>query len=485
MQMRRPLRGCSCGLGLAVAAAAAVPGPAPATDAATAAVVADPCDRHMLNDLGWLQQYVRVGFFTDYKMQAWWYYKQNETTYAFLWLNSIAYANLEFVKEACPPAAMLALLLRAEERLPVRDADEALLDFAALAASAEPVLRSSWPIAEGLSRLKGLAAPLTLPEEYTVDVIMPYCNEPLDGLLSKRTGYDTEWLATRVPLQHVNLVLYRLVSCEGPAAASEGPTTITGAGSMAAAATRALPPRAAVVVPYFRSVELVAVDASPRAWEAARYLSHLATRYDQLADFTIFLHPDVFEHVNPRTLLNLLQSLRSGTLRASGLGNDAGGVGDWYGYVSLSHHYLLRPSRAQTPHEDCADASLAFHELHEVLFGPSTAPSASPGGIDSSLLGAEPAKVLDGSKGLANFGFYCCSQFMVHRDRVWRRPREWYQRVARSVAWEHCSTSYMELLWHAIFTDGQLHEAKRQERTDLPLFLRIDNFLEGTSDGLV
>eukprot|EP00913_Durusdinium_trenchii_P026243 g24622.t1 len=105
----------------------------------------DPCDgRAALEDLGWLQQslgpngpngrptlvkirgvevllslkrrdrYIEIGFFTDYRNQAWHYYMTNETTYAFLWLNSISYANLDFLREACPEAAKLALLLRAE-----------------------------------------------------------------------------------------------------------------------------------------------------------------------------------------------------------------------------------------------------------------------------------------------------------------------------------------------------------------------------------
>eukprot|EP00435_Cladocopium_sp_Y103_P057122 s1761_g19.t1 len=91
---------------------------------------ADPCDATAaLEDLGWLQQYIKIGFFTDYRNQAWHYYSTNETTYAFLWLNSISYANLDFVREACPEAAQLALLLRAEERLPAREADLPLLDF--------------------------------------------------------------------------------------------------------------------------------------------------------------------------------------------------------------------------------------------------------------------------------------------------------------------------------------------------------------------
>merc|ERR1712023_521994 len=121
------------------------------------------------------------------------------------------------------------------------------------------------------------------------------------------------------------------------------------------------------------------------------------------------------------------------------------------------------------PSDNCTDAELAFSDMWNAVF--------------ERDITSEPFTIQPSSYG--NFGFYCCSQFMVHRKRVHQRPRAWYQRVAESIPWEHCATSYMELLWHAIFNGGQLREEKRQERSDLPLFLRIDNFLETTSEGLV
>ena len=33
-----------------------------------------------------------------------------------------------------------------------------------------------------------------------------YCNEPLDGLLSKKMGYQEDWLLSPVPLRLVNVV---------------------------------------------------------------------------------------------------------------------------------------------------------------------------------------------------------------------------------------------------------------------------------------
>ncbi|CAE7296226.1 unnamed protein product, partial [Symbiodinium pilosum] len=276
--------------------------------------------------------------------------------------------------------------------------------------------------------------------EYSVDVVMPYCNEPLDDLLSKKTGYEEDWLVSPVPLRHARLLLYRLEGCVGEA----GPAS--------------LPPRAAKVAELFSSLEVIPVAASPNAWESARYFLHMARRYDVLADFTIVLHPDVFEHVNPRTLRNVLQSIRVGSFRQA-----AGQLGSWHEYLSLSHHYLMRPSRARFASTNCTDVDLGFRDLWWRLFGD------------------EKGNLTETS----DFGFYCCSQFLVHKDAVRRRPKSWYEAAVDSVAWEHCATSYMELLWHGIFSSGELHERKRQERAELPLFLKVDNFLESTSDGLV
>ena len=156
----------------------------------------------MDRELGWLDQYVKVGYFTDYRRQTRNYFATNETNYAFLWLNSITFANLDFVKEACPEAALLALLIRSEERLPMREAEPSLLDYATFAPSTGAI--KGWPLAEGLSRLQDLTSRLVEPEEYSVDIVMPYCDEPLDGLLSRRTGYDDEWLSARAPFRHVN-----------------------------------------------------------------------------------------------------------------------------------------------------------------------------------------------------------------------------------------------------------------------------------------
>lgn len=188
--------------------------------AALASPKKDVCDEAMAPDLGWLQQYIEVGFFSDYKRQAWSFYIYNATSYSFLWLNSISYANLDFVREACPQAARLALLLRAEERLPMREAELPLLEYAHISSEArlnsqlskftDAGMELEWPLDIGAERLRRLTLKMSSLAEYTVDMVIPYCNEPLDMLLSRRTGYNDDWLLTRPPLGHVNLKLYRL-----------------------------------------------------------------------------------------------------------------------------------------------------------------------------------------------------------------------------------------------------------------------------------
>eukprot|EP00913_Durusdinium_trenchii_P026244 g24623.t1 len=100
-------------------------------------------------------------------------------------------------------------------------------------------------------------------QEYSVDVVMPYCNEPLDGLLSKKTGYDEDWLPSPVPFRHAKLILYRLYDC------FDQREVLSDRKALASL------PEAAAAAQLFGHVEVVPVNASPSAWEAARYFLYL------------------------------------------------------------------------------------------------------------------------------------------------------------------------------------------------------------------
>eukprot|EP00397_Hematodinium_sp_SG-2012_P068116 GEMP01108877.1.p1 GENE.GEMP01108877.1~~GEMP01108877.1.p1 ORF type:complete len:145 (+),score=28.95 GEMP01108877.1:174-608(+) len=144
-----------------------------------------------------------------------------------------------------------------------------------------------------------------------------------------------------------------------------------------------------------------------------------------------------------------MQTLLFGVLEISGTVDD-----DWHGFFSLANHYLRNSSRVTMPHLDCAQ-SPSLHWL-------------------KARLGIEHA-VPD--------GFYCCSQFVVHKTRILARPKEWYHDAANNIAWDHCLTSYMEILWQLIFLGHG--ELRRQEDTSMPLFLRVDNFYETATENEV
>lgn len=48
---------------------------------------------------------------------------------------------------------------------------------------------------------------------------------------------------------------------------------------------------------WFRRVSIVEVNAKAEEWEVKRYLTHIASNYETLEDFTIFAHPDALEHI--------------------------------------------------------------------------------------------------------------------------------------------------------------------------------------------
>ena len=58
-----------------------------------------------------------------------WYYVKNETSMPFLWLNTITFSNKDFVARLCPEAFLQALILRTEERLPLHESTEPLLEM--------------------------------------------------------------------------------------------------------------------------------------------------------------------------------------------------------------------------------------------------------------------------------------------------------------------------------------------------------------------
>lgn len=200
-------------------------------------------------------------------------------------------------------------------------------------------------------------------------------------------------------------------------------------------------------------VEVERVDDALRADDATAYLAHLAgERYQDLADWTFFLHADAPEHVHPFRLLEEVFAAARGAALSE----------ENFPFLYLSHNYLDLGKSKHT-WDDYASPL-----LWKRLFGGSVAP---------------PREAVKG---------YCCVQFLVPRRRLLLRPRTWY---ARALRWFASAESYWRLFpvgklvtwqdvtcrapaqlwmpwWHVVFGED-LACPERHLDSRLPLFVQL------------
>eukprot|EP00913_Durusdinium_trenchii_P014253 g13371.t2 len=199
-------------------------------------------------------------------------------------------------------------------------------------------------------------------------------------------------------------------------------------------------------------VQVHLVEDALRADDATAYLDHLSGPfYDDLADWTFFLHADAPEHVHPfRLLEEVLSAARQGALDAN------------FPFLYLSHNYLDLGTSVHTWD------NFASPKLWRRLFSSSLAP---------------PREAVKG---------YCCVQFLVPRNRALLRPKEWY---ANAFAYFASESSYFDLFphghfvtwqdltcrapaqlwmpwWHVVFGE-ELACPERHQDPRLPLFIQL------------
>merc|ERR1712196_681553 len=87
------------------------------------------------------------------------------------------------------------------------------------------------------------------------------------------------------------------------------------------------------------------------------------------------------------------------------------------------------------------------------------------------------------------FGSYCCSQFVVHRDRLQARPQQFYERIvqyllgqlplacAQDVSYDArpriAVSALFEHLWHVVLGEAPVLPPRSSDAR-LPLFARVD-----------
>ena len=163
--------------------------------------------------------------------------------------------------------------------------------------------------------------------------------------------------------------------------------------------------------------------------ECSGYLQHILTTFDDLADFTVFLHDDAPRHLQIPYMQTIGKSMKRGLYQAP--------------FLHLNHE---RYAEMYTP---------CLANTFEVIFG---------------------------EKLTSRLGTYCCGQFVVSRESIHSRDIAFYNRLMSSLrkGWfGFCGTGntpcyVLEFLWQKVFTDKEVLPLRRNDAT-LTSFLRYDH----------
>lgn len=310
------------------------------------------------------------------------------------------------IDQDCPAPLILAYLLVAEFRLWTNQ-EAALQSFKIaleLESQATPVQRELlpklWPYQEAVNRFAEIAdanAQLAASRpQPSIDFVVAHCLEPLT------------WLRSELKLVPPRASLFVYEKC--------GQRSNLGD-----------------LLGLFEYVETVDRPdvGSTRGDECSAYLTHLVTRFDSLADFTVFLQSDPHEHLHFDFLHVVLQAIAARTYD-----------------VPFLHLNGPRHVRTLTP---CLQA------VHQVVLG---APLTEP------------------------LGPYCCAQFVVARRQATIRGSDFFQRMLKMVdgsmpldlcgvegAQRSTQCYGYEFIWHIVFGQ-EVDPPLRADDSRLPLALR-------------
>ncbi|EKV16429.1 hypothetical protein PDIG_20780 [Penicillium digitatum PHI26] len=166
-------------------------------------------------------------------------------------------------------------------------------------------------------------------------------------------------------------------------------------------------------------IELLTAHSS-RGREASAYLSFIVDLYDELPEYSIFLHANTNQWHNdlfgPQTS-RALQSLRREAVDAKG-------------YLNLrcasnpGCPFHVNPNNPTQAHIDKNDARANFPRICKEIFGEDAYVPEQIGGI-------------------------CCAQFAVSRTHIRQRPKSDYVRMLNWM--NEKSVPLVETLWHMVF----------------------------------
>jgi hypothetical protein len=176
-------------------------------------------------------------------------------------------------------------------------------------------------------------------------------------------------------------------------------------------------------------------DGPVRGDECTGYLDYIVENYDSLSSFSVFLQGDADHHLFLSFLDTALAAIKAGTYQVPFL------------HLNFHRHY-------QTTTPCMRDVEKALFNLSEVV---------------------EPLPLI---------GTYCCAQFIVHRDRIRARNRDFYSHALSMVNGsvpDLCSPTppirsshcyILEYVWHMVFGEDR-YLPHRPDDDRLPLLLRM------------
>ena len=197
--------------------------------------------------------------------------------------------NREVMKDICPAALLQAILLKLEENL-VYQADAFQSLMAQYTLYLHEALRNekitsddmmTWPLDEGVRRVKNISEALAEKRSLSSAMVMNYCqtvdrfgtSHELDWILEPPFGEDLG--GETGLLTDTDFYIYQV----------DWPWCVPLREEVLSKVRKAV-----------RHLQVIKYSAGPRREEQTAYFKYIADNWEQLPDYTIFVHPDANEH---------------------------------------------------------------------------------------------------------------------------------------------------------------------------------------------
>ncbi|CAD7942081.1 unnamed protein product [Amoebophrya sp. A25] len=439
-------------------------------------------------------------FFRNYRRDAWIYFKFGETHPRMFQAHAKAVANWATHKSLCPPAILVTILVKLEEDLAMKPLHNAFLgmleytkqlqDMMKLGRIGEKEFRR-WPLELGWNHLRTVLPQGTKHANFmaqyhtrkrNVELVIPYCKETVERI--------SDWFRTaftRFTKSHLTVTV--VMKCGDSPKLREVPKRVFNH-------TKQI---------HFLEIE----DEDVRGDECSGYFGFLENRYTSLAEYTMFVHPDADEHImiNVDSQFDPPPNMHPAIFEADPMVRPNPAYGEALKKLQSEGREHDEEARLELPPRFLRRKSMGSENILEAVLNAALVGNIPNLGFqnlahnrDTSSL--EHPATTELYKKLFKTNLrppvaprsYCCSHFIVSRDRVQRRPQSFYRDARllfttnkgytlspfpRPMAWDLKARTLcqnMMKFWHLVFGHPNLRTPLRHRDTTVPYFLKGRNF---------